>query len=69
MKRRSSMATEIDTDGLLDRGSCGERAGFSRVRDGWIAACSDACGPQTGACKERWEAMVAWNKDRRAERR
>jgi hypothetical protein len=63
------MKTGIDTDGVLDRCSCGERAGFYLTREGWVAACSERCGDQTEAFPERHEAMCAWNKARRAERR
>lgn len=62
------MNVGIDTDRILDRCSCGERAGFYIVGDGWVAACSERCGDQTEAFPERHEAMCAWNKARRAER-
>ena len=63
------MKVGIDTDGILDRCSCGERAGFFLASEGWVAACSDLCGEQTPAYGDRSEAMASWNKDRRAERR
>lgn len=63
------MKTGIDTDGVLDRCSCGERAGFYLTREGWVAACSELCGEQTPAYGDRSDAMVAWNSARRAERR
>ena len=59
------MKVGIDTDGILDRCSCGERAGFFLTREGWVAACSELCGEQTPAYGDRSEAMAAWNKDRR----
>ena len=62
------MTYEIDTDGMLDRCSCGERAGFHAVRGGWVASCSELCGEQTRVCGYLHEAMCAWNKARRAER-
>lgn len=63
------MKTGIDTDGVLDRCSCGERAGFYLTREGWVAACSELCGEQTPVFGCIHEAMVSWNKARRAERR
>lgn len=63
------MKVGIDTDGILDRCSCGERAGFFLSSEGWVAACSELCGEQTPAYGDRSEAMASWNKDRRAEMR
>lgn len=63
------MNVGIDTDRILDRCSCGERAWIYRVTGGWVAACSERCGEQTPVFRCIHEAMCAWNKARRAERR
>jgi hypothetical protein len=54
--------TGTDTDGILDRCTCGARGRMLWVSLRYVAHCSDKCGMITGHHGRAIDAATEWNK-------